>query len=109
MIKIKREKGFAGSMVSYKILIDEKEVGKIGNDKEIELNVSKGNHKIYLDAGWGAKSNVLDFEYNMSDIQFLCGTKMPVATMVLAGLGGAVGALIGNQISKNKTIWIKQI
>ena len=52
MIRLKRDSGYADRMRAYKVILDGKEVTKIRNGQQIELDVAPGNHEVYLKIDW---------------------------------------------------------
>jgi membrane associated rhomboid family serine protease len=57
-LKIKRRSGFGDGLRRYRIAVDDKEVGKLSAGKEIELQITPGEHRVQLRLDW-CSSNVL--------------------------------------------------
>lgn len=75
MIKIKRDSGYADRLRAYKIILDEKVIGEIKNDQEIELEIPNGSHNLYLKIDW-CFSNKIDFELTNETVEFACGSNL---------------------------------
>lgn len=75
MIRLKRDSGYADRMRAYKVILDGKEVAKIRNGQQIELDVAPGNHELYLKIDW-CQSNRIEFELNENIVDFECGSSL---------------------------------
>lgn len=65
-----RESNFAGVVANYNIFLDNKKIGSIKNAGQAEINISTGNHELYLKnaiLGIG-KSNILNFKTTNTSI-----------------------------------------
>ena len=59
---------------SYKIIVDEREIGRIRANEVVRLSITPGTHTIYLRLDWGG-SNKIDFTASEgSEVKFECGT-----------------------------------
>jgi hypothetical protein len=72
-IKIKRNKKFVGSFISYKIILDGESAGYINNNKSISIMVNPGHHFLKLKVH-PSSSPQIDFDINPGEeITFECG------------------------------------
>lgn len=62
-VVIKRDRGWADSLRKYKVIVDEKEIGRIKQGKSIEVEVNSGQHEIYCKIDW-CRSNKIVFNIN---------------------------------------------
>ncbi len=69
-ILLTRKNSFFGMFAKYKIFIDGKEVGKINNKEQIELDIPDGNHEVYLKNAVisTGKSNTISFDSKNTSI-----------------------------------------
>ena len=75
MLHLKREsRKYFDKLRKYKIIIDDSEVGIIGDDKIFTYNLDAGHHTIYLKIDW-CKSNKLEFDVVENEfLEFECGS-----------------------------------
>jgi hypothetical protein len=72
-IKIKRNKKFVGSLLSYQIILDGEATGYINNNKSISIMVNPGHHFLKLKIH-PSSSPQIDFDINPGEeIRFECG------------------------------------
>jgi hypothetical protein len=100
MIRIKRKHALIDLFRSYKILLDDKEVGRIKNGKVFEVHVSPGTHRLQLKIDWCA-SNPVEFECNDELIEFECGNNF-VGRKVFLGVLNTLGA-------RGDYLWLTQL
>ncbi len=60
LLKIVRDSGYADRLRTYKVVLDNKEVGKVGDGKTIEFAISAGQHSLSLKIDW-CGSNTIQF------------------------------------------------
>jgi len=76
IIIIKRDRQYADSLRSYRVFLDDREIGTVSRHKEKEFHISPGKHIIQLKIDW-CKSNQLEFEIERDQvINFICGTNL---------------------------------
>ena len=99
MLRISRQDEFRDKIRSYKIILDNTYCGDIKSGQVKSLDVTPGNHTIYLKIDW-CRSNKVDF--NISDnetIEFECGNAMNGWRILLS--------FIYITFLKSKYLWIK--
>ena len=75
-ITLSRATTIADSARNYKVLIDNRDVGKIETGKTIEIPMAPGNHTIVLKIDW-CGSNRIPFSINPGEnLQFECGSSL---------------------------------
>ena len=73
---IQRESGFADRIRKYKIILNEKEIGTLGNGETKEFDAPTSNNEIFLKIDW-CRSNKLRFESSRDSVnQFSGGSNM---------------------------------
>jgi hypothetical protein len=75
VITIKRDSGYVDKTRAYKVVLDGNQVGKIKGGQQIELDVTPGNHQLYLKIDW-CQSNIIEFEMNENVINFECESNL---------------------------------
>lgn len=85
---------------SYKILLDDKEVGRIKNGKVFEVRVPPGTHRLQLKIDW-CFSNPVEFECKDELVEFECGNNF-AGKRVFLGVLNTLG-------SRGDYLWLKQI
>jgi hypothetical protein len=85
---------------SYKILINDREVGRIKNGKVFELHLPPGTHRLQLNIDW-CFSNPVQFESTDELIEFECGNNF-VGKRVFLGVLKTLG-------SRGDYLWLKQV
>lgn len=68
MIRIERPSCWADRARTYKVMLDGREVGRIGNKQTLELDVAPGPHELYLAIDW-CRSPSVAFEAPEGDAQ----------------------------------------
>ena len=83
-IHLKRDSGYADQLRLYKILIDGKPVGGIGDGEEKTFEVESGTHTLQLKIDWG-KSNPVKFDLRSGEmIRFTCASRARGLKVLLA-------------------------
>ena len=86
---------------AYKVLLNGKEVGRVRNGKEIELEVPSGNHHLQLKIDW-CFSNPIQFEANDKLIEFECGNNY-AGKRIFLGVLNVFGTQGGDYLWLRKT------
>ena len=60
LLKIVRDSGYADRRRAYKVVLDGKEAGKVGNGETREFRISAGQHSLSLKIDW-CGSNTVQF------------------------------------------------
>ena len=72
MIEIKREASWADRLRKYKVILDDKEIGSIGERETFTYPINPGLHTLYLQIDW-CESNILEFEIGDNEVlTFTC-------------------------------------
>ena len=75
-IQIKRDSGWADRVRNYKVLVDDVEIGEIGNGKIETYNLEPGQHTLQLTIDW-CSSNEIAFELAPREtMKFSCGSSL---------------------------------
>ena len=101
MIRITRKHAFMDLFRAYKVLLDGKEVSRIRNGKQIEVDVSPGIHLMQLKIDW-CYSNEVEFELknNQDLLEFECGNNY-AGKRVFRGVLNTMG-------SGGHYLWLKE-
>lgn len=83
MITITRESGYADKLRNYKIIIDGKVIGEIGDGQTKTFDVNKGSHTLSLGADW-AKSNEITFDFSDKEVRFKCENALKGLRILIA-------------------------
>lgn len=80
-IIIKRNSEYTNWSVVFKIILDGKVIGEVGNGKEATFPVSEGTHQLFVQImSWGYgenyKSNIINFNIKDNSVEFECGNRM---------------------------------
>jgi hypothetical protein len=75
IIRIKRDSGYVDKTRVYKIVLDGDVVDKIKDGQQIQLDITPGNHQLYLKIDW-CRSNIVEFKMNEEIIEFECGSNL---------------------------------
>ena len=65
-LKIKRDKGWADKVRSYKIVLDGKVIENIKEGESKELNIDAGQHELFCKIDW-SRSNKVQFDINNNE------------------------------------------
>lgn len=99
ILKVSRQDEFRDTIRSYKIILDDIYCEDIKSGETKDLEVTPGNHTIYLKIDW-CRSNKIDFYVSNNEIiEFECGNSMSGWKILFA--------LIYITFLKNKYLWIK--
>ncbi len=100
MLRISRKTTYRDILRSYKIILDDIYCENIESGKVKNLDISSGNHTIYLKIDW-CRSNKIDFYISANEIiEFECGNSMNGLRILIN--------LIYITFLKNKYLWIKR-
>lgn len=73
ILRIKRNKRIIGFAVSYRIMLDDVEIGKIRNGEEVSFHIPPGTHSVHI-ATWDAKSSKVFIEIQFGQmLELECG------------------------------------
>ncbi len=67
LLKLVRDSGYADRLRAYKVVLDGKEAGKIGDGETIEFPISAGQHSLSLKIDW-CGSNTIQFTVLEGDV-----------------------------------------
>ena len=99
MLKINRAAEFRDKIRNYKIILDNTYCGDVKSGETKGLEVTPGNHTIYLKIDW-CRSNKIDFYVlDNETIEFECGNSMNNWRIFIS--------IIYITFLKNKYLWIK--
>jgi exosome complex RNA-binding protein Rrp4 len=70
-IIINRKREFAYSFLSYKVILNNKVIGKINSGQTKKWKVDNGDYTIFIKAGFFIKSNKLNFIINNNNENFI--------------------------------------
>ena len=70
-------------MRAYTIVLDGHVIGEIANNQDVELQVSPGQHSLFLKIDW-CMSQVVNFEINGEIAFFECGSSLRGFRLLLA-------------------------
>ncbi len=100
MIKIKRDSGYADKIRAYMIVLDGNVVGEINDGQQVELDVSRGMHELFLKIDW-CRSNIEQFENDgRTAIEFNCGSNLRGWRILLY--------IVYATFLRRKYIWLKR-
>lgn len=73
---IQRDSGYADRIRKYKVILNGKEVGKIGNGETKEFDAPLGDNEVFLKIDW-CRSNKLGFESHKDSVErYECGSSL---------------------------------
>ena len=76
MIRINRKNSYADKLRNYKVIIDGKCYGKIKNGEIKDIDITPGEHTMYLSIDW-CISNKINFSVSENEtVEFECGNSM---------------------------------
>lgn len=78
-LTLTRPKGFVGSLIKFKIFIDDNEVGTIKNGETVVLNVSYGNHTISFNKTMNQNINISGDA--IADVVVIAGNKFGLSNI----------------------------
>ncbi|MBQ6323735.1 MAG: zinc-ribbon domain-containing protein [Bacilli bacterium] len=78
-LTLTRPKNFVGSLIKFKIYIDNNEVGTIKNDETVVLNVNSGNHTISFNKTMNQNINITNDTY--ADVVVIAGNKFGITNI----------------------------
>lgn len=83
VITISRDEGYADSLRAYDIVLDGRVAGHIWQGQTVELDISPGNHTLFLKIDWG-RSNIVRFDMDGRRIDFKCSSSLRGMRVYLA-------------------------
>lgn len=99
MIKINRATGYVDKTRSYKVMVDEHQIGVINDGETKSFILPDGEHTIYLKIDW-CRSNKLKFAIKEGEtLEFDCGNALKGWKILLD--------MLYVTILKNHYLWIK--
>ena len=100
MLRINRDSGYVDNRRAYKIVLDKKVIGEIRDGQQVDKDVSRGEHKLYLRIDW-CRSNIEEFEYDGGTaVEFECGSNLRGWRLLLS--------ILYVTILRTKYIWLKR-
>lgn len=75
MLIITRKKEFRDYFRAYKVILDDKEIGKIKSGETKKFELPKGVHQLHLKIDWCTSSTV-EFSSSQEDLEFECGNSL---------------------------------
>jgi len=78
-LTLTRPNGFVGSLIKFKIFIDNNEVGTIKNGETVVLNVTSGNHTISFNKTMD--QNITIFGDTYADVEVIAGNKFGLSNI----------------------------
>ncbi len=83
-INLSRDSGWTDYFVKYRVIINSKEIDKIANGKNVQLEVMPGRVEIFLRGQWYEKSNKLIFEAkNNQTVSLKCKSNLRGLKVIL--------------------------
>lgn len=76
MITIQRDKSYTDKLRSYKVLIDDKEVGEIKSGETKTFNIDEGRHSLQLKIDWCFSPKLQFDNAESSNEIFNCGSNL---------------------------------
>jgi hypothetical protein len=70
-IIVRRTGSFQDALRKYKVLIDGEVVGKVGRNKQIEVDVPPGSHEVQMKIDWG-RSEAVTVDTSTEDARLVC-------------------------------------
>lgn len=78
-LTLTRQKAFVGSLVKFKIFIDDNQVGTIKNGETVTLNVSSGNHILSLNKTLNQNINISSDTF--ADVVIIAGNRFGLSNI----------------------------
>lgn len=76
LISISRDSGYADRWRDYRVVCDDKEIGRISNGASTKFTISPGPHRLILKIDWGS-SNEVSFSISSDQVlTFSCGSNL---------------------------------
>ncbi len=75
MLIIKRRKEFRDYFRAYKVILDDKEIGKVKRGETKKFDIPKGDHELHLKIDW-CTSNAIEFNMSDNEVEFECGNSL---------------------------------
>ena len=100
MLILSRENIYPDRLRNYKIIIDGNCYGEIKNGEVKKIDISSGNHTMYLKIDWCRSNNI---EFNISEdevLNFECGPSARGWKILLS--------ILYITIFRNKYLWIRK-
>lgn len=83
MLVIERGSGYADKIRAYSVVLDDDQIGSVGDGQTMEFELKPGTHTLYLKIDW-ARSNKVTFEASGNKtIRFKCGSNLRGAKVFL--------------------------
>jgi hypothetical protein len=83
-ISVSRDRGYADKWRDYRVLLDDREIGRIGNGSEKLFEIGAGAHQLMIKVDWG-RSNIVPFEISENQrAKFSCGSSLRGWRILLA-------------------------
>jgi hypothetical protein len=73
-ISVRRESAFFDRFRDYRILLDGREIGRIGNGQEKSFQIDPGEHELLMTIDWCSSSPVRFLAVSGQDSRFRCGS-----------------------------------
>jgi hypothetical protein len=75
-LSLKRDSGFADRLRDYRVLLDGREIGRIGNGEDKDFAVTSGHHQLVVKIDW-CRSNIVTFDIaEDQSAKFICGSSL---------------------------------
>ncbi len=87
-IIVRRSGSFRDALRKYKVLVDGEVVGKVGRNKQIDVEVSPGQHEVQMKIDW-SRSEPVTVDTSTGDVRLVCGPP--------ASAGDAIGTAVGGR------------
>lgn len=76
LLNIARVTSYPDRLRSYKIVVDEKEMGIIKAGESVQVSIEPGNHRVYLKIDW-CRSNIIEFTAKAEvEYKIECGSSL---------------------------------
>jgi hypothetical protein len=74
VVKLRRKRNLVDCLAELSLLVDDKQVGTIGNGEEELFKIAPGYHKIYVQDSMQRQSNIIELNLSTDDVRSLeCG------------------------------------
>jgi hypothetical protein len=83
-LSLKRDSAFADRLRNYRVHLDGREIGRIGNGEDKDFAVTSGHHQLVMKIDW-CRSNIATFDIGEGqNAKFSCGSRLTGARRAFA-------------------------
>jgi hypothetical protein len=83
-IVLRRDSGYADRLRKYRVILDDLEIGRIGNGDEKRFDITPGEHRLMIKVDWGRSGVVRFIAVEGQMLEFECGSNLRGANLLFA-------------------------